>query len=215
MAATQEEVLAWIKETPLEEMGSVLTHLADKVYGWRLEHGGEVPPQVFEQLLGPVTVSVQLVHPVLDDMDARLLGFALRLREGSEVGDAYAGKYHNMCTTFGWLDTFDTALARNSDEASVFAEEPAFLGITVHHEAPRRNMGLTFMFAQPVFQKEVARMGGKWKIFTPTEIKGMVGLQREEIPIVESNLHQLIWVMGPARPQLGRLNWTFPKTLRR
>jgi hypothetical protein len=210
-AEEREIVLGWMQRTPLEEMGRVLTVLANKVYAHRSVNKGYVPPQVFEQLLGPVTVSVQLVHEVLDVNDESI-GYALRRREAHEVGDAYAGKHHNVCCSLRWFDTIETALARHhADVGRSFEVE--HLGTTYHHEAPRRNMDLTFMYRSLVPASLVPSLHGDWCVYTHAEIAEMLGKRQEDVPIVLSNVAQLCWVADPSRKEFGVLYDTFPKPL--
>ncbi len=216
MAETKQGVIDYIAATPLAEMGDVLTALADKVYTHRLDNRGYVPIQVFEQLLGPVTVSVQIVHSVFEHGKGEV-GYAMRLREGDEAGLAYQGKYHNTCTSLRWGDTLKSAILRNDKDAFDNLEEGkglVGLGVTYHHEAPRRNMDLTFMFLRHVWSDDLPKLHGTWKVFTLQELKEMIGKPSEELPIVESNLHQLLWVMDSNRRPFGVLKETFPKQLK-
>jgi hypothetical protein len=226
MATLLKRFLLWIATRILcsiismmsfKDMGAFLTVLADKVYKHRLGNRGYVPIEVFEQLLGPVTVSVQIVHLVLDE-GRHDVGFALRLRDESEAGDMYQGKYHNTCTSLRWGDTVKTALARNDDDVfdDEFNEERPLkeLGMTYHHERPRRNMDLTFMHQRRLWGDDMKKLKGTWKVFTFAELRAMVGKSPEELPIVESNLHQLLWVMDGSRSRFGVLKDTFPKELR-
>jgi hypothetical protein len=139
-------ILSELNQLSLEEMAPVITLVANKSYEWRLAHNGYVPFSVFEDLLGPVTVSVQIVHEVRN-ASGLVSGYALRLRESNEAGDVYKGLYHSTCTSFRWTDSIESALARNNRE-SVGDNHPSrveYLGITYHHEVSRRNMDLTFM----------------------------------------------------------------------
>lgn len=205
----EQQILNWIEKTQLEDMGTVLTALADKVYAHRLENKGFVPFAVFEQLLGPVTVSVQIVHEVVDTSGARL-GFALRKREENEAGEAYENQSHSTCTSFRWIDDIESALDRDDSDAFAGASNHPieYLGMTYHHEAPRRNMDMTFMHRRSIRLGDVDSMDGNWMVFSDNNI--ISGDDR----IIESNLHQLRWVMDANRKQFGVLTDSFPPQLR-
>ncbi len=202
-------VLAEIDDATLDELAPLISALAKKVYAWRLSHKGYVPFAVFEDLLGPVTVSVQIVHEVRTTLTNKRIGYAMKLREATEAGDAYRGLYHNTCTSFRWLDDIETALTRNNRESvgDNHPETTEYLGVTLHHETPRRNMDLTFMHRRVITESDVSRMEGSWRIFTDEEIRT---LHPEIIP---SNWYQTLWVMNPKRDPFGILRDTFPAEL--
>lgn len=211
---TQDEVIKWVEETPLEDMAEVLTVLADKVYQHRLQNDGYVPMAVFEQLLGPVTVSVQLVHEVVNP-HGKSIGFALRDREANEAGEVYEGQYHNVCTSWHWADeSLEVALQRNDKDAfqGTRGADWEYLGVTVHHEVPRRNMDLTFMFRRKVFESDLETMNGKW---VWVSAKSLYGDLKDHPLMVTSNIHQLRWVMDENRAWFGVLLDSFPSELRK
>lgn len=215
----QEAVVAeYFRKTPLKGLHESTTALADVVYAHRLENRGFVPREVFESVMGVggITVSVQIIHEVLD-ADGTPVGFALRLRDEGEVGEAYKGKYHNTCCSLRWTDTITSALERNDTDA--FDETHGallqYLGVTYHHEAPRRNMDLTFMYRRRISVEDITRMNGEWRFFSFESLLCMLGKSAGELPIVESNLHQLLWAMAPDeyRNEMEVLRETFPKEL--
>ncbi len=205
----QDDIVAeYFRRTPLGQVAVPLKALKEAEYAHRLANRGFAPKEVFELLLGPVTVSVQIVHEVRDASGERL-GFALRLREASEAGDAYQGLYHNTCCSFRWLDNLTTAT--NRDDSDAFAgmhttplEE---LGVTLHHETPRQNMDMTFMHRRVISMSDIGKMNGTWKFFSDEEIRA------HHPDIIASNWDQLEWVMDEERPKFGVLKGTFPAEL--
>ncbi len=201
-------VAEYFRTTPLAVMAVPLRALKETETAWRLAHKGFAPPEVFELLLGPVTVSVQIVHEV-QDVDGKRLGYALRLRDEGEVGDAYCGLFHNTCCSFRWLDTLESAAERDDRDAfgGTHSVPLEMLGETLHFEAPRRNMDQTTMYRRVIWMKDIERMKGTWKFFTDEEICGL------DPRIIPSNWHQLMWAMNPFREKFGVLRETFPKEL--
>ncbi len=165
-------VAEYFHSTPLAEMAVPLRALKEVETAWRLTHSGFAPPEVFELLLGPVTVSVQIVHEVRDANNKRL-GYALRLRDEGEVGDAYRGLYHNTCCSFRWLDTLETATERDDRDAfgGTHPSPLEKLGETLHFEAPRRNMDQTTMYCRLITMDDIGRMNGTWRFFSIEEIR--------------------------------------------
>ncbi|MCK5026819.1 MAG: hypothetical protein KAS07_00215 [Candidatus Pacebacteria bacterium] len=187
-----ETVREWSQKTPLKKQTPVIKILSEKVYKERSANKGFVPPKVFEPLLGMggVTFSVQTVHEVVDKNKNRL-GFALRLRDKNEVGDAFIGLYHSTCSTFRLFDTPETALNRNDTEATGNREDlPKFIGVTIHHEESRKCADVTAMHIRQITLKQINEMNGTWKCFTEDEI------QKRDPRIVRSSLQQLLWVMS-------------------
>ncbi|HEY9585789.1 MAG TPA: hypothetical protein VJJ02_04350 [Candidatus Paceibacterota bacterium] len=202
----QEEIVAeYFRRTPLAETAVAIKALREAEYVYRLTHKGLAPKEVFELLLGPVTVSVQIVHEVRED--GKRLGFALRLREENEAG--YSGLYHNTCCSFRWLDDLNLATKRDDDDAFVGIHPASLerLGVTLHHEIPRMNMDMTFMYRRVIVMSDITKMRGAWRFFSDDDIR------YHHKNIVESNWYQLEWVMNPFRPWFGVLRGSFPSQL--
>ena len=215
----QEAVVAeYFRKTPLSGLGKSTSALANVVYAHRLANKGLVPFETFESVMGigGITVSAQIVHEVLDP-EGNPMGFALRLREEDEVGDAYRGKYHNTCCSLRWSDTMTSALERDDADAfdGAHGAPLTYLGVTYHHEAPRRSMDLTFMYRRRISFSDIKEMHGNWKFFSFERLMSMVGKSAVELPIVESNHHQLLWAMteDAFRPTMAVLRGSFPKEL--
>ena len=203
-----DKFMEYVANSSLEELATVISAIADKSYEYRLSHGGMVPREVFEALMGPDTVSVQLVHQVYGAKPNAMIGFALRFRTPNEAG--YGGLFHSTCCSMRWSDDIETALAR--DDSDAFAgkhnSQIEFLGITKHHESPRRNMDMTFMHRRIISMSDIEGMNGEWKFFSNEEI-----LSHDE-RIVPSNWYQLEWVMNENRPWFGSLIKTYPPQLK-
>src|SRR3989344_5099144 len=202
----QDEIVAeYFRQTPLAKTAVALKALRGAEYAHRLASKGFAPMEVFELLLGPVTVSVQIVHEVRES--GKRLGFALRLRNASEAG--YGSLYHNACCSFRWLD--DLTSATDRDDSDAFnGTHPApleKLGVTLHHETPRMNMDMTFMHRRVISMSDIAKMNGTWRFFSDEEIRA------HPADVVESNWHQLEWVMDENRAEFGVLKGSFPAQL--
>ena len=202
-----EFVAEYFRITPLAETAVALKALQETEYEHRLANKGFAPLPVFESLLGPDTVSVQIVHEVRDENGKRL-GYALRLRDANEAG--YGGLYHNTCCSMRWLDDLETALARDDSDAFQGTHPSPIekLGVTKHHEIPRKNMDFTFMHRRVIAMEDIAQMNGTWKFFSDEEIRA------HPANVVESNWYQLEWAMDENRPEFGVLHDSFPPELR-
>lgn len=205
---TRDEIIRYMTETPLEELGPVLTALADRIYKHRLTHNGFVPREIFEPLISMdgETCSVQVVNEVIGAAGEHI-GFALKLREATEVG--YQGLFHNTCCSLRMFDTPETALGRDTVDAFGSIpphDELEFLGVTIHHEDMRRGADVTMMHLRKITTEQLASFVGTWKIFTDDEIRS------HPADVVESNWYQLEWVMDPNRPKFAdiRLGWPPP-----
>jgi hypothetical protein len=195
---THDDLVRWLEETPLAKLAFVFKILVQRVYSHRLANKGFVPPEIFESCIGMsgVAASVQIVNEVVD-AGGDHLGYALKLREEGEVGDAYKGTYHNTCCSVRLFDTPATALGRDTKEAfgrELPDEELEFLGVTIHDEPARFGADMTVMHRRKVTLEQMQGFVGTWRMFTNAEV-----LARDPL-IVASNCDQLSWVMDPKRP---------------
>jgi hypothetical protein len=201
------------KRIPLEQMDLGLAEVKQKETKHRLTHGGHAPLSVFDKLLGPTTLSVQLVHRV--SRDGEHVGFAARLREKGEATSAYDGMYHSTCNSYAWrqLKLVDGLLCNMKDGLGVghpLYERPKRLGRTVHYEVPRFNVGHTDMFMVTIPEELIPTMSGAWKFFSNEEI-ATGGSE-----IVTSSLWQLRYVQRHGgRYSTAYLVETFPEEFRK
>ena len=83
----EDLALSYIKSTPLEELGSVLEVMRQKIADYRLENNGRLPRPVFATVLGisGMYSCVEYVPRVIDEK-GNLVGFLLKERGSEEQG---------------------------------------------------------------------------------------------------------------------------------
>lgn len=193
---TKQKMLETVAKIPLNELGELFRSLVQRVYEHRKQNKGYVPLEIFEACLGMggMSVSVQIVNEVVD-RDGNRIGFALKKRESSEAGAAWANLYHSTCCTARMLDVPEDALNRDTKETfgSVPTENLEFLGVTIHDEPERWSSCYTVMHRRRVGLDDVKNFVGEWKIFTETDIRS------RNPEIVDHNWYLLDWVMDENR----------------
>lgn len=189
-----DRLISTIETASWDDLVPAIKALAERVYGHRREHSGYVPLSVFEYLLGMggISASVQIVDEVIDEGGNRL-GFALKLREGNEVG--WGGLYHSTCTTVRMTDHPDEALARDTRETfgEDREEQLEFLGNVINHETERRSSCITLLYRRRVKLEDLKGFVGSWTVFSEEEIRA------RDPRIVNYNWDQLAYVMDEHR----------------
>lgn len=187
-----------IAETPLNELGEVFRVLVERLYAHRKANNGFTPREIFEQCVGMsgMSVSVQIVNEVVAPSGEHI-GYALKQRDATEIGDEWAGLYHSTCTTARMPDTPTMMLGRDTKETfgvTRQGEELEFLGVTIHDEPERWSSCLTVMHRRRVTADQVAQFTGTWKIFSDDDIR----YHHKEI--IDHNWYLLEWVLDENRP---------------
>lgn len=198
---TKEGTLEWLAETPLNELGEVFKVLVERVYQHRKANNGFTPKEIFEQCVGMsgMSSSAQIVNEVVD-ATGRHVGYALKQRDSSELGDAWAGLYHSTCTTARITDTPATTLGRDTKETFGVTkpeEKLEFLGVTIHDEPERWSSCMTVMHRRKVTEEQVAQFTGVWRIFSDDNIRN------HHKDIIDHNWYLLEWVLDPNRPMFA------------
>ena len=193
-----ELAVEFVRTTPLNQLGEVFKVLAERLYVERRANNGFIPREIFERCVGMsgMSVSVQIVNELIDDK-AQHLGYALKQRDSSELGDAWAGLYHSTCTTARMTDTPTSMLERNAKEAfgAPWINGLEFLGVTIHDEPERCSACLTVMYHRTVTLQEFAQFTGTWKTFSSYE-----DIRHHNKEIVDHNWYLLEWVCDRNRP---------------
>ncbi|OGZ08558.1 MAG: hypothetical protein A3D65_04870 [Candidatus Lloydbacteria bacterium RIFCSPHIGHO2_02_FULL_50_13] len=187
-----------LAEMPLNELNEMFLALAKRLYAYRKANNGFVPKEIFEACVGMsgMSVSVQIVNEVVDAKGMHI-GYAMKQRDSSELGDAWACLYHSTCTTARLQDTPATMLGRDTKETFGVTkpeERLEYLGVTIHDEPERWSSCLTVMHRRMVATEEVSQFTGTWKIFSDNDIR----YHNKEI--IDHNWYLLEWVLDPDRP---------------
>ena len=192
-------LIEWARNVPLSALGEIFQILAERIYNHRKRNNGHVPGDIFESCLSMagMSVSIQVVNVVVDD-NRETMGFALKQRSESEIGEKWTNLYHSTCSTGLLIDTPISVLDRISEETFGFIntnDNVEFLGVTIHDEPERHCACLTVVHRRKIKTTDVGSFLGTWKIFTNIHDKN----------IIDHNQYILEWVSDPNRPLFANL----------
>lgn len=113
----EQQILQWLKEKNLKDLGEVFSVLAEKLWEERRHHKGLIPFEVFNQSVGMGgSYTTIIAIPRVIDESGKVLGYAHKMREAGD--DGWVGYYHQPGTLMRTTqpDPFGDSLRRLTQE---------------------------------------------------------------------------------------------------
>lgn len=202
--ASVAEAAETVQQTPLEELGPVLSALMKRVTEYRDGHAGFVPPELFPLILGisGQYTCLEIIPRIVDSH--HVVGYLLRQRGSGEQG--WQGEFNIpgvAITAIPDGDMLMTAQLRleqeidfiSSDEWDSRRHNVTPLGVEAHSEAERNTTCITIIRALDIsideFRALENTLSEKWKFFPAALTDGS--------EIVNHHQRTLAWINSPSR----------------
>lgn len=168
---TSNEVVNFIKEAELSELGEVAAALADSAFKWRIAHEGKVPPEVFTPFItiGGSYPCYEIIVAITD-REGRHQGYAVKKRGVGEQG--WQGLFHITGTSGYFGISPEKILARLTVEIFGVHHQPLksqdlkVAGVTVAYESDRLADAhtLCWVLEVPSENFNIQHLSGIWKV---------------------------------------------------
>ena len=195
-----QDIVSFVKEAPLTELGPVAETLATRLYQHRQANNGWTPKELFVACLGigGMYTAVEIAVEVF--REGRTLGYALKKRNTpGEIGWVDQLQIIGAATTSKGLDDALMRVGREAyldlERARAFVERARLIGISVHDESVRQCVCWSIMHQICVDERELANFAGTWEIIPHNSAF-------RDTTIVDHHQPMLRWVMDGDRPML-------------